>query len=216
MSKKLSQTERIKRHLLRKGIDYPATKVVEELKGTGCLTTLGLVYNTRSVMKQGASNGEPVKPLNGHTPKTITNSKTLGESIISVLEDGSSLTVNEITDRVKSSGFKTKSQNFSHSVRMECYRLVADKRIKDNPNGDLKKYSLVEVPVVVTPTPVVVETTLGLDTASLTDLISVQKLVAQFGGIDRLKQHLNLFEELVKKPATDLLESFARKTSVGV
>jgi type II secretory pathway component PulK len=52
-------------------------------------------------------------------------------------------------------------------------------------------------------------TTLGIDTVNLSDLLSVQRLVRQIGGSDKLQQHVKLLEELETKPASELLERFA-------
>jgi hypothetical protein len=58
---KLSSTERIRRFLLKSGIDTPASRVVEELAKTGCQVTHQSVYNVRSLMKSNRDKIEKVE-----------------------------------------------------------------------------------------------------------------------------------------------------------
>lgn len=218
MSKKLSQTERIKRHLLRKGIDYPAEKVVLELATAG--VTAQMVYNVRSIMRQAEkTNGEPLKALNGQTPKA-KNEQPLGEHIAEVIQAAGVLSAAQIAEAIKERGFQSNAQNFIHSVRMECERQVGRKKISRRViagggvlYGPVAAELTLAEALVEPPTSKSVEpaTTLGIDSVNLADLLTVQRLVRQIGGADKLQQHVRLLEELDNKPATELLEVFATK-----
>lgn len=231
MAKKLSATERIKRHLLKKGIDYPADQVVAELALTGFHTNNQMVYNVRSNMKQAAVKGEPVKPIvNGYTPKA-DNEQTLSTHILNAVKD-KNLSVAEITAIVKKDGFNSNSQNFVHSVRMECERMMNDGKLEKSRERDGSVFygvkAAIPAPVaavVIAPVaepeptksvePPVVATALGIESVNLGDLLSVQRLVRQIGGANKLQQHVALLAELEAKPASEMLETFAKLTTAG-
>jgi hypothetical protein len=243
---KLSQTERIKRFLLKKGVDYPTDKVVSELKQQGCEVNQQLVYNVRSVMKQAQkTHGElPTKIEGGYTPRA-KNDTPLSEHVLAVLTENYAakkgfLPVNEITKAVIKGGFNTNAQNFTHLVRMECERLKSrNKVVRHEHNGSVFYGPVVAetpadpepvaeplpIPDAVVPATVVEEvppvegksvqpevcTSLGIDSVNISDLLAVQRLVKQIGGSAKLQQHVKLLEDLEKKPATELLETFATR-----
>lgn len=202
----LTVTERIRRIFGRKGIEYSASQVVEDLAKKGVDVTIQLVYNVRSDLRKAS---EPQSSSNE------PNQKTLQQTIEDVINKSNKpLSVSEIAGEVKKT-YSTKSHNFSHMVRIECYRLHKKHKVVPVYEGRSVKYTGTETWIKnldVTPEPIATKPLLlALPTelsarpspSILENLRKLQNVVEMMGGLDSLQKHLETLKKLKEIPNSE-------------
>lgn len=205
----MTVTDHVKMIMEKKGIDYPADKIINELRRSkGIGANVGLIYQVRSVMKRKIRNGAAVAN-NNHSPCDAT----LADYIITVLENFApeQVDIKKLTEHIVEMGYKTTSSDFVSVVRIRCNKLVEQGKIKRIKNNNVYFYSSATTPEQPLEKSETTSITLAISQADLGNLVKVQKFMRDIGGPGKLISYIETLGVLATKPATEILEALAEQ-----